>query len=79
SWKRLGGGNRADLNEQIRIGLKHIKETNTYMAKQLGRDPVGSEQYLGHLLGPAGATKVLKADPNTPLIDVVRSYDPKNA
>lgn len=79
SWKRLGGGNRADLNEQIRIGLKHIKETNTYMAKQLGRDPVGSEQYLGHLLGPAGATKVLKADPSTPLIDVVRSYDPKNA
>ncbi len=79
SWKRLGGGNRADLNEQIRIGLKHIKETNTYMAKQLGRDPVGSEQYLGHLLGPAGATKVLKADPNTPLIDVVRSYDAKNA
>lgn len=79
SWKRLGGGNRADLNEQIRIGLKHIKETNTYMAKQLGRDPVGSEQYLGHLLGPAGATKVLKADPNTPLIDVVRAYDPKNA
>ncbi|WP_151834074.1 lytic transglycosylase domain-containing protein [Acinetobacter ursingii] len=79
SWKRLGGGNRADLNEQIRVGLKHIKETNTYMAKQLGRDPVGSEQYLGHLLGPAGATKVLKADPNTPLIDVVRAYDPKNA
>lgn len=79
SWKRLGGGNRADLNEQIRIGLKHIKETNTYMAKQLGRDPVGSEQYLGHLLGPAGATKVLKADPSTPLIDVVRAYDPKNA
>ncbi|MEK5749943.1 hypothetical protein, partial [Acinetobacter nosocomialis] len=33
----------------------------------------------GHLLGPAGAVKVLKADPNRPLIDVVREYDPKYA
>lgn len=79
SWKRLGGGNRSDINEQIRVGLLHMKEANSYIAKKLGRAPVAHEQYLGHLLGPGGATAVLKADPNTPLIDVVRKYDPKNA
>lgn len=79
SWKRLGGGDRKDLNEQIRVGLLHIKEANAFIAKKLGRQPIGHEQYLGHLLGADGAVRVLKADPNTPLIDVVRNYDAKNA
>lgn len=79
SWKRLGGGDRKDLNEQIRVGLLHMKEANSYIAKKLGREPVAHEQYLGHLLGPAGAVKVLQADPNARLIDIVRSYDKKNA
>lgn len=79
TWRNLGGGNRNDVNEQIRIGLKHIKMANNYINKNLGRPPVAHEQYLGHLLGPAGAVKVLKADPKRPLIDVVREYDPKYA
>lgn len=79
SWKNLGGKDRNNVDEQIRIGLKHIKQANNYIRKNLGRDPVAHEQYLGHLLGPGGAVKVLKADPNRPLIDVVRSYDAKNA
>ncbi|MFX4321251.1 lytic transglycosylase domain-containing protein [Acinetobacter baumannii] len=79
SWKNLGGKDRNNVDEQIRIGLKHIKQANNYIRKNLGRDPVAHEQYLGHLLGPGGAVKVLKADPSRPLIDVVRSYDSKNA
>ncbi|AZP28428.1 transglycosylase [Acinetobacter pittii] len=79
SWERLGGGNRNDPDEQIRVGLLHMKEANSYIAKKLGREPVAHEQYLGHLLGPGGAVKVLEADPNRPLIDVVRQYDAKNA
>ncbi|HCW3710212.1 TPA: lytic transglycosylase domain-containing protein [Acinetobacter baumannii] len=79
SWKNLGGKDRNNVDEQIRIGLKHIKQANNYIRKNLGRDPVAHEQYLGHLLGPGGAVKVLKADPSRPLIDVVRSYDAKNA
>lgn len=79
SWKRLGGGNRNDVDEQIRIGFKHMKEAERYIKKNIGRDLQPHEHYLGHLLGPGGATKVLKADPNTPLIDVVRKYDAKNA
>ena len=79
SWKRLGGGNRNDIGEQIRVGLLHIKEANSYIAKKIGREPVAHEQYLGHLLGPGGAVKVLQADPNAKLIDIVRKFDSKNA
>lgn len=79
SWKNLGGKDRNNVEEQIRIGLKHIKQANSYIRKSLGREPVAHEQYLGHLLGPGGAVKILEADPSRPLIDVVRSYDSKNA
>lgn len=79
TWKGQGGGDRYSIDEQIKQGLKHIKNANASMRKSLGREPVAHEQYLGHLLGPSGASAVLKADPNTPLIDVVRKYDPKNA
>lgn len=79
SWSVLGGKDRTNTNEQIRVGLKHIEEANKVMKKGLGRDPIASEQYLGHLLGPSGAVKVLKADPSLPLIDVVRGFDKKNA
>ncbi len=79
TWKNLGGGDRANSDEQIRIGLKHIKVANDHMQKRLGRQPVAHEQYLGHLLGPEGASRVLRADPNASLIDVVRKFDAKNA
>ena len=79
SWKRLGGGNRNDINEQIRIGFKHMKEAERYIKKNIGRELKPYENYLGHLLGPSGAVHVLKADPNAKLIDIVRKYDAKNA
>ena len=79
TWKGLGGKDRNNVDEQIRIGLKHIKQADSYMRKSLGREPVAHEQYLGHLLGPGGASAVLKADPNARLIDVVRKFDSKNA
>lgn len=79
SWKNLGGKDRSNIDEQIRIGLKHIKQANNYIAQKIGRAPVAHEQYLGHLLGPAGAVKILRADPNAKLIDIVREYDAKNA
>lgn len=79
TWKGQGGGDRYSIDEQIKQGLKHIKNANASMRKSLGREPVEHEQYLGHLLGPGGAAAVLKADPNVKLIDVVRKYDSKNA
>ena len=79
TWKGQGGGDRNNVDEQIRMGLKHIKNANASMRKSLGREPVAHEQYLGHLLGAGGASAVLKADPNAKLIDVVRKYDSKNA
>lgn len=79
TWKRLGGGNRNDVNEQIRIGFKHMKEAERYIKKNIDRELQPHEHYLGHLLGPGGAVKVLKADPNAKLIDIVRKYDSENA
>ncbi|MEQ1173669.1 lytic transglycosylase domain-containing protein [Acinetobacter lwoffii] len=79
SWKNLGGGDRANIDEQIRIGFKHMKQAESHIKKSIGRELQPHEHYLGHLLGPGGASAVLKADPNTPLIDEVRKYDPKNA
>ena len=79
TWKQQGGGDRNNVDEQIKQGLKHIKNANASMRKSLGREPVAHEQYLGHLLGPGGASAVLKADPNARLIDVVRKFDSKNA
>jgi BMFP domain-containing protein YqiC len=79
TWKGQGGGDRNNVDEQIKQGLKHIKNANASMRKSLGREPVAHEQYLGHLLGPGGASAVLKADPNANLIDIVRKYDSKNA
>lgn len=79
SWSNLGGGDRSNIDEQIRIGFKHMKQAESHIKKNIGRELQPHEHYLGHLLGPGGASAVLKADPNTPLIDVVRKYDPKNA
>lgn len=79
TWRGQGGGDRHNVDEQIKQGLKHIKNANASMRKSLGREPVAHEQYLGHLLGPGGASAVLKADPNANLIDIVRKYDSKNA
>jgi len=79
TWIDLGGKDRSNVDEQIRIGLKHIKQANNYIAQNIGRAPVAHEQYLGHLLGPSGAVHVLKADPNAKLIDIVRKYDKDNA
>lgn len=79
SWSNLGGGDRSNIDEQIRIGFKHMKQAESHIRKSIGRELQPHEHYLGHLLGPGGASAVLKADPNAKLIDVVRKYDPKNA
>lgn len=79
TWSNLGGRDRNSVDEQIRIGFKHMKQAESTIRKSISRELQPHEHYLGHLLGPGGASAVLKADPNTKLIDVVRKYDPKNA
>lgn len=79
TWKQFGGGDRASVQEQLRVGLTNLKATKNYMTKNLGREIALPEMYLGQLLGPRGAVHTLKADRNRPLIDVVREFDAKNA
>ena len=74
SWKALGGGNRADPAEQIRVGLLHMKQVEGTLTSALGRPPALHESYMGHLLGAGGARIVLTADPNARLYDVVYGY-----
>lgn len=74
SWDRLGGGNRADPAEQIRVGLLHMKKVEGTLTSALGRKPALHESYMGHLLGAGGARIVLTADPNARLYDVVLGY-----
>lgn len=74
SWKRLGGGDRSNVSEQIRVGLAHMKEVAGVLRNTLKREPQVHEEYMGHLLGAGGASKVLTADPNARLYDVVYAY-----
>jgi hypothetical protein len=69
----------ADPAVQARTGIDFMKKTDAQLTNSLGRAPTPAESYMGHLFGPAGATSVLSADPNQKMLDVVRSYDPKNA
>lgn len=81
TWKEFGGTpeNRNDPQAQAEIGAKIIADYSSKLETSLGRPIAPHEAYLAHLLGPGGAAKVLKADADTPLIDVVRGYDRKNA
>lgn len=78
-WNKNGGGNRSDINEQIRMGFKHMRNAERHIKQAIKRDLEPYEHYLGHLLGPGGAVHILRADPNAKLIDIVRKYDKKNA
>ena len=45
-------------------------ENETFLTKR-GIEATPGRQYLAHFLGPGGAAAVIKADPNTPVIDVL--------
>lgn len=46
------------------MGAEFIRENQVKLAKALGRAPTDTELYLAHFLGPAGATRMLKANDN---------------
>lgn len=79
TWERSGGGNRDDVTTQIDNGLRNLRYTSAQIEKGIGRKPNATELYLGQLLGPTGAIKVLQANPSDSIEDVVRSFAPKTA
>lgn len=68
TWSGAGGkpGQQKDPDENIRVGTNIIASNTDFLRKNLGRDPRASEIYAAHFFGPAGATTLLAAAPDTP-------------
>jgi hypothetical protein len=62
---KYGIGDSDDPYQQTKGWGAFFKEVQKEMAGKLGRDPSGSEGYLGHHFGGARAGRMLKMDPNT--------------
>lgn len=82
TWDGVGGGDRNDVNQQILNGLMSIKQTQDAMAKRMGKNPSPEQIYYGHLLGPRGGAALAVADtmdPQGSFLDLVKTWDAKNA
>ena len=71
TWKEYGGGNKKDINEQIRVGTDIIASNQASFKRKFNREPSAAELYAYHVLGPTGAPQLLRADPATPMEQIV--------
>jgi hypothetical protein len=73
TWSHYGGGDIYDAATQCRNAVRMTLDSQRALADILGpnHQPNAGEFYLMHFLGQGGATKVLKADPNTPITKLV--------
>jgi hypothetical protein len=80
TFKGLGGDpkKRNDPMENIRVGVKYLAQNQAALTKQLGRPPQPQELYTTHFLGTDTGSKLLSADPNTPIGAFLDKADPKN-
>ncbi len=67
----LTANGRLDPNQSERAFMLFTAQNANLLARALGRSPDNSELYLAHFLGGLGATRVLTAGPETPLVNVV--------
>jgi hypothetical protein len=77
-----GGGDpekRKDPFENIRVGAKVLGEDAAALRKQLNRDVSPEELYATHVLGRGTGSRLLQADPNMTMAQVLKTADPKNA
>ena len=80
TFKGLGGDpkKRNDPMENIRVGVKYLAQNQAALTKKLGRAPQPQELYTTHFLGTDTGSKLLSADPNTPIGAFLDKADPKN-
>lgn len=71
TWKEYGGRDKRDIDEQIRVGTDIIASNQASFKRKFNREPSAAELYAYHVLGPTGAPQLLRADPNTPMEQVV--------
>lgn len=69
TWKEFGGkpGKKADVDENIRVGLNILESNQRSLKNALGREPSATELYAAHFLGATGAKTLLTAAPDTPV------------
>jgi hypothetical protein len=80
TFKGLGGDpkKRNDPMENIRVGVKYLAQNQAALTKTLGRPPKPQELYATHFLGTETGSKLLSADPSTPVGAFLDKADPKN-
>lgn len=71
TWKEYGGRDKRDIDEQIRVGTDLIAANQQSFKRKFNREPSAAELYAYHVLGPTGAPQLLRADPNTPMEQIV--------
>jgi len=79
---RRGGGDpekRKDPFENIRVGAKVLGQDAAALRGQLKRDVTPEELYATHVLGRGTGSRLLQADPNMTMAQVLKSADPENA
>lgn len=54
----------SDPRANALMGAEYIRENSEILKAKTGRAPSDTDIYLAHFLGPGGASKLLKADPN---------------
>ncbi|MFM6926998.1 MAG: PLxRFG domain-containing protein [Bdellovibrio sp.] len=82
TWEELGGGDRNDEATQIRNGVAYLAKVAKQWKQTTGMEPNSAEIYMGHMLGPKGATNLWTASQGNPdgaFADTVRKWDPRNA
>ena len=78
-WGKMGGGNRKDPETQVRNTAKLLRSNTDSFIKATGREPTPSESYTTWVLGDSTGRAVLKADPSTPVADIIKKASPKLA
>ena len=77
-----GGGDpekRKDPFENVRVGAKVLGQDAAALRSQLKRDATPEELYATHVLGRGTGSRLLQADPNMTMAEVLKSADPDNA
>lgn len=77
-----GGGDpekRKDPFENVRVGAKVLGQDAAALRSQLKRDVSPEELYATHVLGRGTGSRLLQADPDMTMAQVLKSADPENA
>lgn len=71
NWRAYGnGGNRFNPAHSTDAALRFALDNGRVIRNVTGREPTEGEYYLAHFAGAGGVSRILRADPNTPLSEI---------